>query len=146
MKSPKNESQLFPRAHMSQGGYAQVIVIFLAPSPDKQVFVPVLEMTGPLHWKNGCWLPGRKKNPSAKQTFAEQSKYRRWVKPHPNADLFFPLSLTSEHKSKGEIKTFHKQKSWKLIKAVLLRNKRDLTDRSPSRALLHFSLSSKAGC
>lgn len=103
---------------MSPGGYTQVAAFFLAPSPDKQVkqrrrvIIPILQMMGPLHGRNGGWLPGtKKKKTSAKQTFAKQSKYCRWVKPHPNADLFFALSLTSEHKSKGEIKTFHKQKS-----------------------------------
>lgn len=113
MKSPENESQLYPEPPSLREGYTQEIVIFLASSPNQQVEgeEQLFPFQGPLHRRNGCWLPGREKNPSAKQTFAEQSKYCRWVKPHPSADLFFPLSLTSEHKSKGEIKTFHKQKS-----------------------------------
>lgn len=131
MKSPKNKSQLYPRAPTSQGGYTKVIVIFLAPSPDKQVKqkeednYPCFRDEWTIAskkwvltvWKKNKTKPKKltkKPNPRAKQTFAKQSKYCRWIKPHPSADLLFPLSLTSEHKSKGEIKTFHKQKILKV--------------------------------
>lgn len=56
---------------MSPGGYTQVAAFFLAPSPDKQVkqrrrvIIPILQMMGPLHGRNGGWLPGTKKKKQA---------------------------------------------------------------------------------